>query len=121
MAKKATVVTSLAGLALVDVVWALDSGRAGPLIGGVAFAVVAALVGIRSEFRAGLVVGIAGVAIHLFELVFHGLRGLGVLEASLFAANLCLSVVVTVCSWGALRDLAARGSAKQRGGSAQAT
>jgi hypothetical protein len=120
MGRKAAVVIPLAALALVDVLWALGSGRASPLIGGIAFAVVALLVGIRSEFRAGLIAGIVGVAIHVFELVFHGLRGLGVLEASLFAANLCLSVVVAVCSWSALRNAAALGSTKERGGGAQA-
>jgi hypothetical protein len=121
MGRKAAVVISLAALALVDALWALDSGRASPLIGSVAFAVVAILVGIRSEFRAGLIVGIAGVAIHLLELVFHGLRGLGVLEASLFAANLCLSVVVAVYSWSALRSAAVFRSTKEPRSGAQAT
>ena len=121
MAKKAAVVGSLAALALIDVMWALASGRVSPLIAAVSFAVVAALVGIRNEFRAGLIVGIVGVAIHAFELVFHGLRGLGVLEGVLFVANLCLSAVAAVCSWSLLQELAATEGAKKHGGRAQAT
>ena len=121
MAKKALAVGSLAALALVDGTWALASGRASPLIAAVAFGVVAALVGIKNEFRAGLIVGIVGVAIHAFELIFHGLRGLSVLEEVLFAANVCLPIVVAVCSWSLLQGSAAVGAASKHGGSAQAT
>jgi hypothetical protein len=121
MAKKASAVGSLAALALVDVVWALASGRAGPLIAAVAFAVVAILVGVRNEFRAGLIVGVAGVAIHASELVFHGLRGLAVLEGVLFGANLCLPAVAAVCSWSLLRERAAAETARKREGHGHAT
>jgi hypothetical protein len=103
VAKKAVVVGSLAGLAVVDCAWALTSGRGSPLLGAVGFAVVAVLVALRNEFRAGLVIGIAGFAIHLFELVFHGLRGLGIVEGALFAVNLCLSAVIAAASWRLLR------------------
>jgi hypothetical protein len=94
MVRKRIVVGSLGALALVDVVWALSSGRASPLWAAVGFGAVAVLVGLRNEYRASLIVGIAGVGIHVFELVFHGVRGLGPLEGTLFAANLLLSLLV---------------------------
>jgi hypothetical protein len=116
MTTKTAVVGSLGALALLDVGWALTSGRASPLVAAVGFAVVALLVGIRNEFRAGFVVGIVGVAIHAFELVFHGLRGLGVVEGVLFAANLCFSAIVAVCSWFGIQKLRAVRAAGENGG-----
>ena len=103
MSKKTVVVTALAGLALVDVVWAIGSGRVSPLVASAAFAVVAVLVGARNEFRAGFIVGVAGVVVHVFELIFHGLLGVAAVEAVLFSANLCLSLVAAVFSWLLLR------------------
>ena len=76
MPKKHVVVGSLAALAVVDVAWALSSGRTGPLVAAVGFAIVAVLVGQRNEYRASLAVGIVGVGIHAFELVLQGVRGL---------------------------------------------
>jgi hypothetical protein len=121
MTKKALVVTSLLGLTLVDVLWALVSGRFSPLAAAAAFGVVAGLVGMRDDFRAGLIVGVAGVAVHIFELIFHGRLGVSIQEASLFAANLCLSVIVVWCSWDLLRRRATPEATKRRGGRAQAT
>jgi hypothetical protein len=103
MRSKRIVVGSLAALALVDVAWALSSGRASPLIAAVGFAAVAALVGARDEYRASLIVGGAGVGIHAFELVFHGARGLSVFEGALFATNLVLSLAVALASRALIR------------------
>lgn len=120
MSKKTVVVTALCGLALVDVLWAVESGRVSPLVASAAFAIVAVLVGTRDEFRAGLIVGVAGVVVHTFELIFHGLLGVAAIEAVLFTANLCLSLVAAILSWILLRGRAA-GGAGEHGGSAQAT
>ena len=112
MSKKALLVSSLSGLALVDVVWAIESGRLSPLVASAAFAVVAVLVGTRNEFRAGFVVGGAGVLVHVFELIFHGLLGVAAVEAVLFTVNLCLSLVATVLSWTLWRRALASGSGR---------
>ncbi len=103
MPKKHVVVGSLAALAVVDVAWALSSGRTGPLVAAVGFAIVAVLVGQRNEYRASLAVGIVGVGIHAFELVLQGVRGLDPLEGTLFAANTLLSLVVALYSWALVR------------------
>ena len=120
MSKKAVVVAALTGLALVDVLWAIESGRASPLVAAAAFAVVAGLVSTRNEFRAGFIVGIAAVAVHAFELIFHGRLGVAAIEAVLFISNLLFSLVVAVCSWSLMRRGVAVG-ARKHGGSAQAT
>jgi hypothetical protein len=120
MHKKTVVVTALTGLALVDVLWAIESGRVSPLVASAAFAVVAVLVGARNEFRAGFIVGIAGVVVHVFELIFHGLLGVAAVEAVLFIANLCLSLVAAACSWSIMRG-GITGGGGEHGGSAQAT
>jgi hypothetical protein len=113
-------VTALTGLAAVDVLWAIESGRVSPLFAAAAFAVVALLVGTRNEFRAGLIVGVAGVLVHTFELIFHGLLGVAAVEAVLFTVNLCLSLVAAVLSWTLMRGGGTRGGAKHDG-SAQVT
>jgi hypothetical protein len=106
MSRKHATTGALMGAAVIDGLWALDSGKPSPLFAAAAFAVVALLVGLRQEYRAGLVVGIAGIAAHAFELVFHGVRGLHVVEGVLFAANLVLSLIVALCSWSLMRDRA---------------
>jgi hypothetical protein len=103
MGTKPTIIGALAGLAVADCVWAITSGRPSPLIAAAGFSAVAVVVGLHNEYRAGVAVGIAGAAIHAFELFFHGVRGLGRAEGVLFGANLCLSVVVAALSWRLLR------------------
>jgi hypothetical protein len=104
MSKRVALISSLAGLALVDCLWAALSSRASPLVAAAAFLVVAALVLVREEYLASLVIGIAGVLVHAFELVFHGLRGLAPWEAMLFTANLALSIVVALLGAALLRQ-----------------
>jgi len=115
MSKKTILLMSLIGLASIDVLWAIESGRASPLVASAAFAVVAVLVASRNEFRAGFIVGIAGVAVHVFELIFHGRHGMAAMEALLFTANLCLSFVVAASSWSLMRRGMTGGSGEHRG------
>jgi hypothetical protein len=90
-------------LAATGAVWTLTAGRVGPLWAALAYGVVAFLVMRREEYRAGLIVGLAGLILHLVKLLGGAMSELGGSERLLFLTHLVLPIVVAGVSWRAIR------------------
>ena len=103
MTYKRAAITILVILAVGNGVWALTSGRAAPWLAVVAYGVVAFLLGRRDDYRAGLIIGIVGFAVHIVELVFQGMAGLGAVERAWLVANIVLPLALVWLSWVLIR------------------
>lgn len=69
----------------------------------VAYAVVALVVLRSRDYRAGLIIGIAGFTIHVVELATHGTAGLGTLGRAWLIVNIVLPLVLVWLSWVLMR------------------
>lgn len=103
---KKTVVGISLVLAAVNALWLGSSVHRGPLVGLVCYSLCAFLCGRRDDFRAGLIIGIAGFTIHVVELVLEGVAGLRVSEVGFLFANLLLPIPLIYFSLKARRQRA---------------
>jgi len=94
MTGKRAVIIILAVLAVGNGVWPLISDRSAPFIAAIAYATVVFLVHRHSDYRAGLIVGIAGFAIHVLEWAARGITNLGSIERVWFFANILLPLTL---------------------------
>jgi len=99
MAGKQAVVIILVILAAGNGVWSLISGRTAPWIAVVAYAVAALAVLRNNDYRAGLIVGIAGFVIHAVELVAQRAAHLGAPERVWLVANIVLPLALVWFNW----------------------
>ncbi len=90
-------------LAATGAVWTLTAGRVGPLWAVLAYGVVGFLVLRREEFRAGMIVGVAGLILHLVGVINGAMSELGGSERILFLVHLVLPATVSLLSWRAIR------------------
>ena len=112
------VVAILVVLAAGNGAWSLISGRTAPLMAAVAYAVVALVILRSRDYRAGMIVGIAGFAIHVLEVAIHGTVSLGTLERVWLFANIVLPLVLVHMSWLLLRRSRSPGAkTREDGGS----
>ena len=93
------IVALLAVLVALGVLWWLVAGRLAPTLAAVAYLVVLLLVLRGREYRAAMLIGIAGFVLHLAAAVTGALGQLGGLERALFSAHLGLPLVVSVLAW----------------------
>ena len=101
--QKIVVGISLA-LTAVNALWVVFSPFSGPLLALIFYAVLTFLCWRKNDFRAGVIIGILGLAIHTFEWVFKGIEGLNVFETVFFFANLLLPVPLIYFSIKAYRQ-----------------
>jgi len=112
------VVAIPAVLAVGNGAWSLMSGRTAPLMAMAAYAVVALVILRSRDYRAGVIVGIAGFAIHVLEAAIHGTASLGTLERVWLFANIVLPLVLVYLSWLLLRRSRSPGAkTREDGGS----
>ena len=109
---KRSVVTILVILASGNGVWWITSSRSIILIAAAAYAVVAFEVWRRNDYRAGLMIGIAGFAIHAAEAAVHGKDQLGSLESVWLYANIVLPAALVWLSWILIRRIRISGTEK---------
>lgn len=102
-ARRNWIVVLLAVLVALGVLWWLVVGRLAPTLAAAAYLVVLLLVLRGREYRAAMLIGIAGFILHLAEAVTGMLGRLGGLERVLFGANLGLPLVVSVLAWSESR------------------
>jgi hypothetical protein len=67
------------------------------------YGVVAYLCWHRNHFKAGIIAGIIGLGIHIYEIVSMGLEGLRVFECGFLIANLILPIPLIYFSYRASR------------------
>ena len=93
----------LLALVVVNSAWVIVSLHSGSIIGLTVYGVVAYLCWYRNHFQAGIIAGIIGLGIHIYEIISWGMKGLRVFECGLLIANLILPVVLIYFSYRANR------------------
>ena len=93
----------LLSLAGANALWLIISGHRGALIALVFYSVVAFLCLRNRHFQAGMIAGILGFGIHVFELFIPGTTELRGIDQVFFYANLILPIPLTITSYLASR------------------
>jgi hypothetical protein len=91
-------------LGITNAVWVATSERKGPLIALVFYTFITLLCWRRSHFRAGIIGGIFGFGIHVYELISLGIGELDGVEPGFFFANLLLPILLTYFSYKAYQE-----------------
>ena len=86
-----------------NVVWLIISGHGGALIALVFYLVVSFLCLRNRHFRAGVIAGIFGFVIHIYELFVQGTTELMGIDQVFFYANLVLPIPLIFTSYLASR------------------
>jgi hypothetical protein len=86
-------------LALINALWVIRSGYGGALIAFVFYLVIAFLCVWRRHFEAGIIAGVLGFCIHLFELFIQGSQELVGVDLLFFYANLILPIPLAITSY----------------------
>ena len=102
---KRAVVAILGILAVGNGIWLLVSEHTAPWIAMVSYAVVALVILLRNDYRAGLIIGIAGFAIHVVEMAVQGTASLEPLERTWLIANIILPLVLVWFNWTLIRRM----------------
>jgi len=89
----------------VNAVWAVTMELSGPVIALLFYAFVTFLCWRRSHFQAGIISGILGLGIHVYELIFQDLGRLDGFDLGLFYANIVLPIPLTYFSYQAHREV----------------
>ena len=92
-------------LAGINVVWAVSAEYSGPFIALFFYAFVTFLCWRRNHFQAGIIGGIFGLCIHVYELIFQDMGKLGGIELGLFYANIVLPIPLMYFSYKAFREV----------------
>lgn len=92
-------------LVIINVVWFFFHNFSGPIFAFTAYAVIAFLFFVKREFAAGIIAGIGGLLVHIYELIFLGLGGLTDMEIVFLLANLFLPILLIVFSFKAYQEL----------------
>lgn len=90
-------------LAGANTFWLVISGHGGSLIALVFYLVISFRCLIGRHFYAGIIAGIFGVGIHIYELFVHGIVELTEIDQVFFYANLILPIPLIFTSYLASR------------------
>ena len=93
----------LLSLAVVNAIWLIVSWHGGALIAVAFYSVISFLCLRKQHFQAGVIAGILGFGIHLYELFVLGTSELIGIDQVFFYANLILPVPLTITSYLASR------------------
>jgi len=97
------VMVFLISLVVVNAVWLIVNWHGGPLI-ALAFYIVVSFRCLRKQdLKAGVIAGIIGFGIHLFELIGLGTSQLTGINLFFFFTNLILPIPLTITSYLASR------------------
>jgi len=97
-------------LVIANAVWLATSEYSSPLIALIFYALIAFLCWRRSHFQAGLIGGIVGLGVHIYELLSQGIIELGGLELGLFFINLTFPIPLIYFSYRAYQEIKRRGA-----------
>jgi len=97
-------------LVIANAVWLATSKYSSPLIALIFYALIAFLCWRRSHFQAGIIGGIIGSAVHIYELLSQGIIELRGFELGLFFINLTFPIPLIYFSYGAYQEIKRRGA-----------
>ena len=84
----------LLALVVINSAWVILSLHLGTVVGLTVYGVVAYLCWHRSHFQAGIIAGIIGLGIHIYEIISRGLEGLKAFESGFLIANIILPILI---------------------------
>ena len=96
-------------LVIANAVWLATSEYSSPLIALIFYALIAFLCWRRSHFQAGIIGGIVGLGVHIYELLSQGIIELRGLELGLFFINLTFPIPLIYFSYRAYQEIKRRG------------
>jgi len=102
-AKKITI-GILIVLASNNAVWVISAEYSGPLIALLFYAFVTFLFWRRNHFQAGIIGGVFGLGIHVYELLFQDMGELRGIELGHFYANIVLPIPLTYFGYKTHRE-----------------
>ena len=100
----------LVALVITNAVWLATSEYSSPLFALIIYAVIAFLCWRRSHFQAGIIVGIIGLGVHIYELLSQGIIELRGFELGLFFINLTFPIPLIYFSYRAYQEIKRRGA-----------
>jgi len=86
-------------LVITNASWFAISKHSGSFVGLIFYAFIAFICWRRKRFQAGIIGGIIGLVIHIYELLFQGLSGFTKFESGLFFINLILPILLIYFSY----------------------
>jgi len=101
-------ITLLLSLAVVNAFWLIASWHGGALIALAFYLVISYLCLRRQHFQAGVIAGILGFGIHIYELFVLGTSELIGIDQVYFYVNLILPIPLTITSYLASHKGSAR-------------
>ena len=84
----------LIALAGINAIWSLTSSFRGPIFASIIYAFVAYLCWSKNDFKAVIIIAMAGFIVHMYELIARGVQSLYKLEVIFFFTNLILPVIL---------------------------
>ncbi len=96
-------ISVLAILVSINVVWFLIGQHSGSFWGFIAYSIILVLCMRQNEFRAGVIVGLTGFGVHLFEWATAGIDNLLLPDSLFLFSNLLLPILLTYSSYRAYK------------------
>lgn len=104
------VIGILTALVLTNAAWVIIFKSYAPIIALIFYLLVIFLFWRKNDIFSGIIVGSIGFAIHLYELLFHGITDLHLLESVFFFVNLILPLPVIIICYKIYRKNKLRGN-----------
>ncbi len=98
----------LIGLVITNTFWAATSKYSGPFIALIFYLIITYFCWRKSHFQAGIIGGIIGLVIHIYEFIFQGTMALGKLESGFFFMNLIFPIPLIYFSFIAYQKIQSR-------------
>ena len=92
-------------LAGINAVWGVTLEHSGPVIALLCYALVAFLCWRRGHFQAGIIGGVFGLGIHVYELIFQDIGRQRGIDLGFFCANIILPIPLAYFSYKAHREV----------------
>ena len=103
MYKKITI-GILISLIITNIIWLATSKYPGSFIGVLFYGVMTFIFWRKSHFQAGIIGGIMGLVVHIYELIFNNITKLGLLDSGFFFINLILPLPLIYFSYKTYKE-----------------
>jgi len=94
----------LIALVGINIIWAITLEHSGPVIALLFYVFITFLCWRRRHFQAGIIGGVFGLGIHVYELIFQSLERIVGMEMYLFYANIVIPIPLIYFSYKAHRE-----------------
>lgn len=106
------VIGILTALVLTNAVWVFIFKSFAPIIALIFYLIVMFLFWRKNDIFSGIIVGSIAFVIHLYELLFHGITDLRILESIFFLINLILPIPLVILCYNIYKKTKQRDNKK---------